>query len=69
MGDVYLTNRQAPEQLTGEHMSAQEAKVRHQREYQQRVEALRKGQAPVRVLEKRSEGIVPASGGRSLSFF
>jgi len=32
-------------------MSAQEAKIRHQREYQKRVEAARKGQAPGRVLE------------------
>ncbi|MBN1087560.1 hypothetical protein [Pantoea sp. 1B4] len=41
-------------------MSAQEAKIRHQREYQDRVEAVRNGQAPGRVLEKRPQGIVPA---------
>ncbi|MBD8158778.1 hypothetical protein IFU23_11775 [Pantoea agglomerans] len=50
-------------------MSAQEAKIRHQREYQERVEAVRNGQAPGRVLEKRPQGIVPAKSGRSLAFF
>ena len=50
-------------------MSAQEAKNRHQREYKQHVEAVRNGQAPGRVLEKRPAGIVPAKSGRSLSFF
>ena len=50
-------------------MSAQEAKIRHQRDYQERVEAVRNGQAPGRVLEKRPQGIVPAKSGRSLAFF
>lgn len=50
-------------------MSAQDDKKRHQREYQQRVEAVRNGQAPGRVLEKRPAGIVPAKGGRSIAFF
>ncbi|WP_158083423.1 MULTISPECIES: hypothetical protein [Pantoea] len=50
-------------------MSAQEAKIRHQREYQQHVEAVRKGEATGRTLEKRPDGIVPAKNGRSLAFF
>lgn len=50
-------------------MSAQDDKKRHQREYQQRVEAVRNGLAPGRVLDKRPDGIVPVSRGRSLTFF
>lgn len=58
-----------PDILAVNSMSAQEAKIRHQREYQERVEAVRNGQAPGRVLEKRPQGIVPAKSGRSLAFF
>lgn len=50
-------------------MSAKEDKARHQREYQQRVEAVRNGQAPGRVMQQRPDGIVPAKNGRSVSFF
>ncbi len=68
-GDVYLNNRFMPDISAVKSMSAQEAKIRHQREYQERVEAVRKGQAPGRVLEKRPDDIVPAKDGRSLAFF
>jgi len=48
-------------------MSAQEAKIRHQREYQERFAAVRNGQALGRVLEKDSQGVVPAKSGCSLT--
>jgi len=50
-------------------MSAQEAKIRHQREYQQHVEAVRKGEETGRIIEKRPDGVVPAKKGRSQTFF
>lgn len=68
-GDVYLSNRSMSDISSVDSMSALEVKIRHQREYQERVEAVRKGQAPGRILEKRPQGIVPAKGGRSLAFF
>jgi len=55
--------------LIGDSMSAQEAKIRHQREYQQHVEAVRKGEESGRIIEKRPDGVVPAKKGRSQTFF
>ncbi|WP_156365633.1 MULTISPECIES: hypothetical protein [unclassified Erwinia] len=50
-------------------MSAKDAKISHQREYQQRVEAVRNGQQPGSVMQKRPAGIVPAKNARKVTFF
>jgi len=50
-------------------MSAREDKVRHQREYLQRVEAVRNGQQAGIVMQKRPAGIVPAKNVRKVAFF
>jgi len=50
-------------------MSAQEEKKRQQHEYQQRVDAVRSGQQPGRVMLKRPEGAVAAKNARSFSLY
>jgi len=50
-------------------MSAQEEKKRQQHEYQQRVDAVRNGQQPGRVMLKRPEGAVAAKNARSFSLY
>jgi hypothetical protein len=50
-------------------MSAQEAKVRHQKNYQQEVEAIRSGKIPGRVMVRPPAGIIQCKNARKIQFF
>lgn len=67
---VYLNNTVTGHiELNGTGMSAKDSKVKHQRLYQQRVDAVRNGQLEGRVMEKRPDGIVPCKNPRPIDFF